>query len=130
MKTKKAERIAKPDILLIGLLLAAGIVSFFAVRVLTQKDGTAVRILLDGEPYGTYRLTEEQSIPIIINGAVTNTLRISEGKAKMEEADCPDQLCVHQNAIDRQGEMIVCLPNKIVVEVEGAQASDLDSVSR
>lgn len=130
MKAKIAERIAKPDILLIGLLLVAGIVSFFAVRVLTQKDGTTVRILTDGETYGTYRLAEDQSIPIQIDGRVTNTLEISQGRAKMAEADCPDQLCVHQKAIDRQGETIVCLPNKIVVEIEGAQASELDSVSR
>lgn len=130
MKTKIAERITKPDLLLIGLLFVIGIVSFFAVRVLAQKDGTTVRILLDGETYGTYRLAEDQSIPIQIDGTVTNTLEISNGRAKMEEADCPDQLCVHQNAIDRQGETIVCLPNRIVVEIEGAQASELDSVSR
>lgn len=130
MKTKMGERIAKPDLLLIGLLLVIGIVSFFAVRVFTQKDGTIVRILLDGDTYGTYRLEEDQRIPIEIDGTVTNTLEIAEGKADMAEADCPDQLCVHQHAINRQGETIVCLPHKIVVEIEGAQASELDSVSR
>jgi len=129
MKAKTARRIAKPDLLLIGLLLAVGTAGFFAVRML-QQDGTTVRILLDGKTYGTYRLAEAQNIPILKNGAVANTLQIAEGKAKMIQADCPDKLCVRQNAIARQGETIVCLPNKIVVQVEGAQPSELDSVSR
>lgn len=130
MKTNKKKRLAKPDLLLIGLLLAIGAVSFFAVRMLTRQNGVAVQVLCDGEAYGTYRLDEAQNVPIQVDGVVTNMLQISEGRAKMTEADCPDQLCVHQNAIARQGETIVCLPNKIVVQVEGAQASGLDAVSQ
>ena len=48
----------------------------------------------------------------------------------MTDADCPDLLCVHQRAIDKEDETIVCLPNKVVVKVVGAkQKSDLDSVA-
>jgi hypothetical protein len=35
----------------------------------------------------------------------------------MIEADCPDKLCMHQNAISLAGENIVCLPNKVVCTV-------------
>ncbi|KAI4447103.1 hypothetical protein C823_001622 [Eubacterium plexicaudatum ASF492] len=45
-------------------------------------------------------------------------------------ADCPDQLCVHQKAISGQGETIVCLPNKIVVEIAEGEDADLDAISR
>lgn len=130
MKIDIAKRVTRSDILLIGCLLAIGIISFLAVRMMTRQGGTTVRILSDGEPYGTYRLSEEQVIPIKKNGVVTNTLQIADNQVKMMEADCPDQLCVHQKAISRQGETIVCLPNKIVVEIEGTKQSDLDSISR
>lgn len=125
------KRFAKTDVWAIGLLLTIGIVSFLAVRIfMGGQDGAMVRISLDGELYGTYRLSEEQTVLIRKSGAVTNTLQISGHKAKMAEADCPDRLCVHQNAISRQGETIVCLPNKVVVEVEGGEGPVYDSISR
>ena len=44
-------------------------------------------------------------------------LVISDGKADMESADCPNQICVHHGAISHTGETIVCLPNRVVIEV-------------
>lgn len=44
-------------------------------------------------------------------------LVISDGKADMESADCPNQICVHHSAISHTGETIVCLPNRVVIEV-------------
>ena len=34
----------------------------------------------------------------------------------MTEADCPDQLCIHQRAVDAGGGSVICLPNKVVIE--------------
>lgn len=44
-------------------------------------------------------------------------LIISDGKADMESADCPNQICVHHGAISHTGETIVCLPNRVVIEI-------------
>ena len=49
-------------------------------------------------------------------------------KAKMLTADCPDQLCVHQQAISKKNQTIVCLPNKVVAEVTGNTRKDYDAV--
>ena len=130
MEQKDRKRFGKTDLLVIGLLLVIGVSGFLAVRLLVNQDGAVVRISIDGDVYGTYHLSQEQTIPIVSDGAVTNTVQISQKAAKMAEADCPDQLCVHQRAIARQGETIVCLPNRIVVEIAGEQASDLDAVSQ
>lgn len=116
--------------LLIGGLLLFGIACFF-FRQYTSKAGKSVTITVDGQVYDTYFLTEEmQKIPIEIAGKVTNTLEISGGQAKMVKANCPDKLCMHQKAISKQGETIVCLPNKIVVEVSNGDEAPLDSISR
>ena len=53
-----------------------------------------------------------------------------DGTADITEADCPDKLCVHQRAISKTKETIVCLPNKVVVEVTGSEESELDSVAK
>ena len=48
----------------------------------------------------------------------------------MEEADCPDRLCVRQGAVSRVGESIICLPHELVVTVEGEEMDGgLDGVA-
>ncbi len=129
---KSYKRFTRRDLLFIGVLLLFGVVSMFVVRLFMNQNGAYVQVTIDGSSYGTYHLSglDEQTIPITIDGIVTNTLLIEDGKAKMLSADCPDKLCVHQKAIDKRGETIVCLPNRVVVEVKGTKESVLDSVSQ
>ena len=47
----------------------------------------------------------------------------------MEEADCPDRLCMRRGAIRYAGDSIICLPNKVVVEISGEDALNLDAVA-
>lgn len=79
---------------------------------------------------GSMRSGREQEIPIVQDGVTTNVLTIRDGRADMTEADCPDKLCVHQKAISKNHEMIVCLPNKVVVEVTGSEENGFDSIAR
>lgn len=122
------KRMTKPDLLLLALLLLAGTAGIWFVRA-REREGVEVRITVDGKVYGSYPLSEEAEIAIAYDGPVTNTLLISGGSARMVQADCPDKLCVQQNAVSKQGETIVCLPHKIVVEVAGGEAA-YDSIAR
>ena len=54
---------------------------------------------------------------------------IENGIAYVTDADCPDQLCVHQKAASKNHESIICLPNKVVVEVDGSEESEFDAVA-
>ena len=47
----------------------------------------------------------------------------------MIDATCPDHICVNQKEISKTGETIVCLPNKVIVEIKGADSSELDAVT-
>ena len=92
-----------------------------------NRDGAdTVTVKVDGKVTGTYPLAKDQKIRI--NGG-TNILTIKNGKAKMTDADCPDQLCVHQKAASKNHESIICLPNKVVVEVDGSEESEFDAVA-
>ena len=95
-----------------------------------MKDGSTVIITIDQEEYGRFNLATDQTIPIIIDGKEENTLVINDRAAFMTSATCPDQLCIHQGAIQKAGQTIVCLPHKVVVSVIGRDASELDSISR
>lgn len=55
------------------------------------------------------------------------TLQIKDGKISITKSQCPDLVCVKTGAISREGQSIVCVPNKIVVTVGKGQ--DVDAIS-
>ena len=68
---------------------------------------------------------EEHAIPLDEDGTYTfstslgtNTIEVKGGTVNMESADCPNQDCVEQGAIDDETGMIVCMPHQLLVTVE------------
>ena len=119
-------KLEKRDKLLIVIVVCVALCAFLAHQIIGGDGAGKVTVKVNGELKGTYSLAEDQTIEI--NGG-TNILQIKNGKADMTEADCPDQLCVNQRAISRQGESIICLPHKVVVVVESSESSELDAVT-
>ena len=58
----------------------------------------------------------------------TAFLVVEKGSAHLENSPCPLKICEAMGSIDRSGEIIVCLPNRIVVKVAGPE--EVDAVSR
>ena len=59
-----------------------------------------------------------------------NTVEIKSGSVSVTEASCRNQVCVRHGAISRPGESIVCLPNRLVVTIEGSgKGGEYDSVT-
>ena len=103
------------DILLIGGILLVALVLFLFLQ-LGKQPGAEVIIRVDGQEQGRYSLSADGSYSL---NSGTNLLRIENGKAYMEEANCPDHYCMRQGQISRTGETITCLPNKLTVTVSG-----------
>lgn len=106
------------DIILIIVVLvvaAAGMLYLFVFR----GSGDTVRVTVDGEIYGVYSLSQNISEDIRTGADKDqlNRLIIRDGVAYMESATCPDGICVAHRPIFREGESIVCLPNRVVVAV-------------
>lgn len=120
----------KKERIFLGILFLVLLVFCLVFYFFRGQMGAQVKVTVDGVLYGTYPLEKEQEIAIEKDGVVTNRLVIRDGVADMIEADCPDKLCVHQKAISKTGETIVCLPNKVVAEIIGSEESELDSVAK
>ncbi len=108
----------KNDMLMIFALLflvcLAGIIYF-----LGRQKGNAVSVTVDGALFGEYDLNLEQTVEIQTELG-RNLLVIKDGKAFVSEADCPDGICQAHRAIQNDGEMIVCLPHKLVIAVSAS----------
>lgn len=118
-------RLKKMDIVLILAVCIVAVGGLIVYSVIGSKDAGIVVVEVDGEVYGEYSLNENHEV--FIND--TNLLMIENGVVNMYEADCPDQICVEHKPISKNGETIVCLPNKVVVTVTGAEESELDAVT-
>ena len=111
MKTKEL-------LLLFLLFLLCG--TLFAIRHFTASPKNSIKITVCGREQGIYDLSCDQVIQI----GETNVCEIRDGQVRMIEADCPDQLCIKQGAFGADGGMIVCLPNRVVIEPASSTRTD------
>ena len=121
----------KNDLILIGVLLVVALVAYFCISFFqgaNTKNGVAV-VTIDDAEYGRFPLVVDTEERIELPDGSYNLLVIQDGKADVTEASCPDGICVNHRAISKQGQSIVCLPNKVVVEIENGEESDLDAVT-
>ena len=108
------------DLILVAVLLVAALALFFGLRSRQARDtGTGARavVTVEGREVGRYPLSKNGTFPL--NGG-TNILVVENGEAWVSEANCPDKVCMGMGKISRNGEFIACLPNRLLVVVEGA----------
>lgn len=103
-----------------GLARLAGAPSGGRV-VVTDGDRTVLTAPLDS--HNSFEL----------NGPLgPSRLEIDERGARITVAPCPRRVCMTMGPIRRSGELIACIPNRILVRVEAAgnQESAFDLISR
>ena len=122
--------IKKADIVLLIIILAVGL----PLSVLSLTAGTGgdkVRISADSEVYGIYPLDEDREIEVTEDGH-TNHITIKGGQVSMSYSTCLNQVCVNTGAISETKDAIVCLPNRVVVEIissDDGKGGDADVIS-
>ncbi len=66
-----------------------------------------------------------------INGAIGVTrIEVRGGRVRVLSSPCPRQACRHGGWIGSAGEMLVCLPNQVVIRLPGQRAGAIDAVVR
>ena len=118
----------KRDIILIVSLLVVGIIALVIWHFVYSVDGKYVTIEQRDNLIGIYPLNVDKEIEIEHRGEVVNNIIIEDGYCYMEEAECPDHLCIKQGKVNKSGQTIVCLPNRVVVTVVDSNNSDYDSI--
>ena len=92
-------------------------------------ENPRVVIEVDGEVYASYDMDEVKGIiPVSTPNGGENRVWVQEDLVFMDKANCPDQICVKQGAIKDGSVPIVCLPNKVIVRIEGGE-SGLDAAN-
>lgn len=84
-----------------------------AVLLLFAGGGTTVTVKQNNKTVYSGDLSDDTTVEL-----EGNTVVIKDKTAYVKKADCKNQICVHTGKISKTGESIVCLPNKVTVEIE------------
>lgn len=112
-------------VIIFGSLFA--IVFMFYRSFIASSSGLYVEIT--GESFkASYDIREERVLDV--EGPLgTTRVIIRGGETWIEDSPCPDKLCVKMGKIKREGAQVICLPNRVVVELKGSKEL-IDSISR
>ena len=119
----------KADIIPALIIIAAAVMSLAALRCSFGTGAAAVVISVDGEVTDSLPLDTDQSV-VIETVYGKNKVCVEGGWAYMEDADCPGHDCMQLGKIRRTGEIIVCLPNHLIVRIVGSDQDVPDAVVR
>jgi hypothetical protein len=137
------EFIRKADIILLIVLVALGLAASAVLAVQGGDAGADAKVVIKsgGSVYATYPLSEKKTIVVPApqqsdstaaegeQPELYNVVIIDEGSVSVSEASCKNQVCVRHGSISHTGESIVCLPNRLVVSIEGGEGGGYDSIT-
>jgi hypothetical protein len=77
-----------------------------------------LKIRLGNKVVGTYDLNQTRELHI--HGPKGEAIIfIQNGKARFKRSPCTNQYCVHQGWLSRAGQVAICLPNQISLQLIG-----------
>lgn len=110
------------DISLVVILVLLVTITFFLrssdnpkQAIVSYDSNVLLTIDLSDKTYRTYHVNG-------YNGDIL--IETVDGKIRVVEENSPRHLCSKQGYIENSYESIVCLPNKVVIEIEDADAVD------
>lgn len=92
-----------------------------------SKDVIAV-VKIDGEVVDKFNLSQvSESLEKTYSPqkGKYNIIEVAPGKIRVKEDNSPDKIAVRTGWISRTGEMSICLPHKLIVEILGIEENPL-----
>ena len=94
----------------------------------SQDSGESVIVMVDGRE--EMRIPLDATEKILVEGRIgLSEIRVESGRVWIEEAPCPHKTCMKMGKIRLPGDVLVCIPNRIVLRIEGENEKQLDGVT-
>lgn len=119
MQAEQRKRAAWGD-MVVGLIILIAAAILAVLLFSRSEQALTAQVVLDGEVIFSCRLDvleEPQFFPVGEDNALV--LEMSSAGVRVVETQCPGEDCMHTGTISRAGEQIVCLPNRVVVALQG-----------
>ncbi len=106
-----ADRAVSIGLVVLSIALAGGL------RVTAPRPDRA-RVTLGDQEVAVLPLAEDRRL--VVDGRLGPVVvEVEAGGIRIEESGCPHHLCVAMGVKRRAGEMVACVPNGVVIRLEG-----------
>lgn len=125
-------RILRPaDLLPAAGAVALALLLTFGRTWWTSAAGqpTHAVVMVAGSTWRTIDLSQDAVYPLDAAGGHL-VVEVSGGAVRVRESDCPDQVCVLTGWISAPGDMLVCVPYRVVIQVVGSGGGGPDAILR
>ncbi len=115
------------DRVLVALLLAASLAGVALAGPSPRATTATVRV--GGREAARLALATDRTLAV--RGPLGETEIVVEGgAARVVASPCRRKVCVRMGRAARRGDLLVCVPNRVVVEVDGSETGALDAILR
>ena len=104
------------------LVIIASILAviFMFQQFWSNEQASKLKIRQGEKVIGSYDLNQTRELHI--NGPLGESIiAISNGQVRFKQSPCPNQYCVHQGWLSHAGQVAICLPNQISLQLIGAK---------
>lgn len=117
-------------ILILGALLVISLA--LSLWLFLRPAGQIANIYRDGVCILSIDLSTvtEPETYTFTDKAGTNVILVEPGRIRVQEADCPDQVCVKSGWLQDSAAPIVCLPHRLVIRLEASAPLAVDAIAR
>lgn len=119
----------KWDIIIIAALMVLSFIPEIVFGVILGKEynSTYAEITIAGELYRNVPLSVHKGTEIIELESKygKHVIEIKDNNIGVIDSDCPDKICMNPSYINKPGESLVCLPNRVMIEIKGDIEDDI-----
>lgn len=102
---------------LVIVITAIGVTCLFQT-LWSNTPASQLQIRQADKIIGTYDLNQTRELHI--HGALGEShISINQGKVRFKQSPCTNQYCVHQGWLANAGQVAICLPNQISLQLIG-----------
>ncbi len=113
------------DILVYIFILVIAIALWFTPFFFSTSE-LQLLVITDTQTF-SYDLDTNREFTLQKNG-ITIEIAIENRTVFVRTSNCPNQMCVHTGAIEREYQSILCAPAKVLIQIVAKEAS-LDGIS-
>ena len=107
------------DYIIMAFIILFILLSFLFIKNLNKEPNKWVLIEVNSQLVEKININQlETGTVMAVDGPLGSSLiEFADGKVRMQESPCPDGICESQGWISQVGQIIVCLPNKVVIRI-------------
>jgi len=110
------------------VLIVGALIIFLFSRFFFNKSRES-RVEVTGKTFQKYYDINENRVINVEGPLGTTTVIIEGGEVRVEDSPCREKICIKMGRKKRVGEQIICVPNRVIVEITG-ESESVDGITR